>query len=227
LNRRMIAPVIIGLLGVSVLLWLANWQMQRLTWKEAMLAEIEARIQAAPVPLPVQVDPKGDKYLPVKMSGISGPVGVGAPEITVLVSRKDYGAGYRVITPFLTDGRTVLLDRGFIRLEQKTEPRPPVSLTVTGNLHWPDDRNSSTPANDIAAGIWFARDIADMARALGTEPILVIARSETGQGVRAMPVGITGIANNHLNYAITWFLFAVAWLGMTGFWLWRIRQRLD
>ena len=57
-------------------------------------------------------------------------------------------------------------------------PAPPEGeVTVTGNLHWPDDRLPSTPENDVAGNTWFARDIAPMAERLGTEPLLVIARA--------------------------------------------------
>jgi len=45
--------------------------------------------------------------------------------------------------------------------------------------------------------------------------------------VSPWPVSRAGIPNNHLNYAITWFLMAAAWLGMTGYWLWRIRRQSD
>lgn len=225
--KRMIAPMLFGLFGVAILLKLGFWQLERLTWKQDVLARIEARIGGAPMALPQVAEAERHKFQPVALTGVTGGIDGGPDEIFVLVSRKDFGAGYRVITPFLTQGRRVLLDRGFILLAQKSEERPPVELTLTGNLHWPDDRNSATPPNDLSAGIWFARDIAEMAALLRTEPVLVVARSDTGQGVRAMPLGPTGIPNNHLNYAITWFLFAAVWFGMTGYLLWRIRRKLD
>jgi surfeit locus 1 family protein len=40
-----------------------------------------------------------------------------------------------------------------------------------------------------------------------------------------MPVTTEGIPNDHLEYAMTWFLFAITWVVMTGFALWRIRRR--
>jgi surfeit locus 1 family protein len=40
---------------------------------------------------------------------------------------------------------------------------------VTGNLHWPDEVDSFTPARSWPA-IWFARDVPAMAAALGSEP---------------------------------------------------------
>ena len=64
-----------------------------------------------------------------------------------------------------------------------------------------------------------------MAQALGTEPVLIIARSDTGDGVEPMPVGDAGIPNNHFSYAIQWFLMAVVWLGMTALYLWRITRK--
>ena len=65
--------LLFGLAGIAVLVSLGVWQMQRLAWKEGVLAEIEARITAPPVPLPAAADPEADKYLPVEMTGTFGP----------------------------------------------------------------------------------------------------------------------------------------------------------
>jgi surfeit locus 1 family protein len=94
-----------------------------------------------------------------------------------------------------------------------------------GNLNWPDDVTPATPPYDAARQIWYGRDVAGIAALLGTEPLLVIARSDTGDGVLARPVTTAGFRNDHLEYAVTWFGLAAVWLGMTGFLLWRIRTR--
>jgi surfeit locus 1 family protein len=96
---------------------------------------------------------------------------------------------------------------------------------VVGNLDWPRETDSFTPAPDAKTGLWFARDVPAMAQALGTEATLIVARGSTGDGITPMPVDTSAIPNNHWQYAITWFLLAVAWLGMTSLWLWRIRRR--
>jgi surfeit locus 1 family protein len=98
-------------------------------------------------------------------------------------------------------------------------------VTITGTLHWPNESDSFTPAPDTARNIWFARDVPAMARALGTGPVMVVARSDTGDGIMPVPVDTAGIPNDHLNYALTWFGLAVVWAGMTGLLLWRIRRR--
>ena len=98
---------------------------------------------------------------------------------------------------------------------------------ITGNLHWPQERDRFTPEPDAASGLWFARDVPQMAAALGTEPVLVVARAvEPADGAfTPLPVDTAGIPNDHLGYALTWFSLAAAWAGMTLLLLWRIRRR--
>jgi len=220
MKRSVLVPLIFGIAGVAVLLGLGKWQLDRLAWKEGILADIEARIAAEPVALPGEADPEADRYLPVRVTGE-----MGARTLRVLVSTKQAGAGYRLISALDTGGRRVLLDRGFIEVAGDI-PAPGEPVTVTGNLHWPDDRLSSTPENDVAGNTWFARDIAQMAEELGAEPLLIVARtvSPPEQGVTPLPVDTAGIPNDHLEYAITWFSLAVIWAAMTGAFIWRTRR---
>ncbi len=220
MSRRYIFPLVLGLLGTAILVSLGVWQLQRLDWKKAILADIDARIAAAPVALPEAPDPEGDRYLPVAADGV-----IGAGGLRVLVSRKGVGAGFRIVTAFETGGRRVLLDRGFVPEARADDPRPGGPATVVGNLHWPDEVDSYTPPPDAEAGMWFGRDLKMMAEALGTEPVLIVARGPTGDGIEPMPVTADGIPNDHLQYAVTWFGLAAVWVGMTAFLLWRIRQR--
>lgn len=220
--RRYLFPLILGIAGCAVLIQLGLWQLDRRAWKEGMLEEITAGIQAPPVPLPAAIDPSM-KYLPVTVSGTT----TGA-EIDVLSHTRDQGAGYQVVSRFITDdGRAILLDRGFVPQEARRLERPPVRLDVVGNLHWPQDASSSTPAPNLDENIWFARDVDAMAASLDTLPVLVVASAVQGdnQGARPIPVAIEGIPNNHLSYAVQWFLIAATWAVMTLALIWRIRQR--
>jgi surfeit locus 1 family protein len=100
------------------------------------------------------------------------------------------------------------------------------AVTVRGNLHWPDEVDGFTPEADPVRNIWYARDVAALAAHLDTEPVLVIARSLSvpDGSIEPLPVDTSGIPNDHLNYAITWFSLAALWLGMTLYLLWRIRR---
>lgn len=218
---RYLAPLLFGLIGAGILIGLGTWQMQRLAWKQGVLSAIESRIHAAPEPLPNLISPDEQRYQPVTLTGEFLP---GA--LRVLVSRKQIGAGYLIVSPFQTDtGRLILIDRGFTPVDNKSITPRSGAATITGNLHWPDDRNSSTPENDIAGNTWFARDLGPMAEALGTEPLLVVVRelSPPDAGITPFPVDTAGIPNDHLQYAITWYALALVWLGMSAYWI--VRQR--
>lgn len=220
--KRYLFPLVVGVLGCAILITLGMWQLRRLHWKEGMIAEIQSRIDSAPAALPATVDPSM-KYAPVYVSGETT-----GQEIDVLSGTRELGGGYQVVSGFVTDdGRRILLDRGFVDQDHKRELRPPVRLEVAGNLHWPDEKGSATPAPNMTENIWFARDVPAMAAELGTEPILIVAAEirGDGQGVRPIPIAIESIPNNHLSYAMQWFMIAVAWAGMTVALIWRIRQR--
>ena len=220
--RRFLFPLTVGLIGAAILLALGTWQMQRLAWKERLLADIAGKISAAPVALPANPDPVADRFLPVTVEGRI----VGAP-LRVLTGRQVLGAGYKVISALDVAGRRVLIDRGFLPDGKPLPPTPEGEVVVTGNLHWPDETDSFTPAPE--GDLWFARDVPAMAKVLGTEPVLIVASKIDPRepALDPMPVDTAGIPNDHLEYAITWFSLAAIWMGMTGYWVWRNRARTD
>lgn len=220
--KRMIVPALFGIIGCAILISLGTWQVKRLTWKEGVLAEIDARITDAAVPLPLSASSETDLYLPIEARGV-----ITNEEVHILMSLKQRGAGYRLISVFETDGRRVLLDRGFLALEEKDTLRAPSEAIIKGNLHWPKEVDGFTPEPDTTRDIWFARDVDALAASLGTEPILIVLRSssEPQPVAEPLPVSSGGIPNDHLQYAITWFSLAAIWFGMTLYLLWRIRRR--
>jgi len=221
--HRILFLLIFGVTGLGVLLWLGSWQMQRLAWKQAIIQQIDARVDAEPVDLPANPDPTADKYLAVAVSGTLLP-----GEVHVLVSRKRIGAGYRIIAPFeLTDGRRVLVDRGFTPAVKKDVVRAVGKMLITGNLHWPNEIDGFTPDPDIDGNIWFARDVSAMSRELDTTPVLIVGRSRTDPSVTPLPVDSSAITNDHLQYAITWFLLALVWFAMSLYFLWRTRANAE
>lgn len=221
--RSVIFALLLGLSGAGVLASLGVWQLQRLSWKEGIIAQAEAMMAAEPVALAAHPDPVADRYRAVRVAGrFTG------EEAHVLTSSREAGPGFLVIAAFETgDGRRILIDRGYVPQEAKETPRPGHETEVTGNLGWPDDVNSSTPPHDLSRAIWYGRDLPGISAQLATEPLLVIARSDTGDGVIPQPVTTAGFRNDHLNYAITWFSLAAVWVGMTVLLLYRIRRRTN
>ncbi len=229
MSRRMIFPVLLGLSGTLVLLALGDWQLDRLEWKTALLAEINARMTAAPVPVPLGPHPDRHAYLRVSVTGKTR-----GQELHVLTSDRSLGPGFRIVVPLhASDGRVYLADLGFVPEREKRLERPAMAIRVEGNLVWPREVDHLfTPDPDLEKNIWFARDVERMAAELGTSPVLVVADGITrrdGSGrtswtmTRPVPVD-ANVSNDHLEYAITWFSLACVWSLMTIFWLWRIRR---
>lgn len=218
--RRLIPFTIFALSGLALLLALGSWQVQRLYWKEGVLAQIEARIGAAPVPLPDSPEEERDEYLAVTVTGALGGV-----EIPVLVAHPDHGPGFRIIARLASGERDLLVDLGFVPDEARDLFRMEEEVVITGNLLWPDETDSWTPPPDAATGMWFARDAAAMGAALSAEPFLIVARDITPPlGTLPMPVGTEGIPNDHLGYAITWFALAAVWAFMSMILIRRMRH---
>ncbi|MGC3936350.1 SURF1 family protein [Roseobacter sp. EG26] len=216
--RRLMFLATFGLGGAAILISLGIWQVQRLAWKEELIADIEKRILAAPIKLPAELNPERDAYLPVEVTGV-----LGAGYLRVLVSQKQVGAGYRIIRPMLRDEGAILIDMGFVPVAKadalKFEEGPP--LTLVGNLQWPQETDRFTPMPDVDENIWFARDVERMADVLDTRPIMVVRRDapQSGGPVTPLPVDTAAIPNDHLQYAITWFSLSAIWLAMTAVFL--------
>lgn len=220
--RHILFPLIVGLGGLAILIGLANWQINRLDWKEGILEDIRAKLDAPAVPLMTDPNPDTDNYLSIIFEG--QPTG---EELRVLDSGTAAGTGHHIISAFVTsNGRRIMVDQGLMGInDASAQAMAPLveTVTVQGNLIWPDDPDAQPPEGDE----WYARDVAAMALVLNTEPVLVqlSAASEYDPRLSPLAVDTRNIKNDHLEYAITWALLAVVWGGMTMFYIARnLRQ---
>ncbi len=224
--------IVTGIVGVAVLVGLCVWQIQRLVWKEGVIAQLEARLAEPPKALPKMFDPDLQEFSRVRIEGrFLGELGKhGFADAPLLTSRKFIGPGYRVIQPFdLTDGRRIMVDRGFAPVETKNEggaasrptPAPDGAIELVGALRWPEV--SSDQAYGVNDNVWTARDLSAMARLFKAEAVLVVAEtsSAVGDWPKADPIRAVNVRNNHLEYAITWAALAIGWAIMTGFLIFR------
>jgi surfeit locus 1 family protein len=203
--------------------------MQRLQWKTEILTEIDATIASAPIAIPANPSAQSDQFRPVTTKGTLA----GTP-LYVLVTIEGLGPGYRYVDRLTIDGgRDVMVDFGWVPLSQLGNPFEKFHVVdVTGNLHWPDDKDNWTPEPD-PKGIWFTRDVPSIAAGLNAEEILIVARDVQlldlvtplqSYPFQPLPLDSGAIKNDHLNYAITWFLLAFVWVIMSGYLIFRIRQ---
>ena len=226
-------PRIIAALGTlvafAILVSLGIWQLQRLTWKEGLLAEIDARIHAAPQPLPPQsqwasLEPDAYEYRHVTVAG-TFEYDREALVFQGVSNFKDLpGPGYLVLTPLrLEDGSHVIVNRGFVPNDGKDRARRTAGetaglVTITGLMREPEDRNPFTPADEPQNGLYFTRDPVLIASHFGLQGPAPFTIDEDALPVPGgLPRGGTttvDIPNDHFGYALTWFGLAAALVGV-------------
>lgn len=224
-SRRAGFPV--GLTLAALLLFiglcaLGIWQVERLAWKHDLITRVDARIHAAPVPAPRNAD-RSDEYRRVTVTGRF------LHDKTALTQASTVrGPGYWVMTPLLRDdGAMLLVNRGFVPPEARTRhDRPPGRVRVTGLLRLSEPGGGFLRSNDPAADRWYSRDVAAIAAARRLGPVAsYFIDAQAGPSPDALPVGgltVVQFPNNHLGYAVTWFVLAAM---VAGAYIMVMRQR--
>jgi surfeit locus 1 family protein len=227
--------LIAAILGVAVLVGLGVWQLQRLQWKEALIAERDSRLAAPPVTLERALQDfdadRSVEFLKVEVTGTF------QNDAELFLLTTEGGApGFEVVTPLVSrDGIVILTDRGFIPESLKDpakrpEIRPPGEVTVTGILRrHVQNRGPFTPDNDPEANIWYWWDIpamlafAHISDDARVAPFVLHLLAEDGNGLPRPVAFDASLTNNHLQYALTWFALALLLIIMSGL---LIRQTL-
>lgn len=209
--RRLVPLTLTAAAAFAILVSLGVWQLHRLSWKTALLAQIDAAEAHPAIPwapgLPdfAKVRIKGH-WLPQQAlfgSEVRGPT-LGAQLVGVLQP---------------DDGPAVVVDRGWIA---SLPPPPTGAAEVEGWMHPPAEPGWFTPADDPAARRFYTLDAQRIAAALGVgevRPFVLVALGPAGQPDPAR--GLPRPPNDHLNYAFTWFGLAGALLGVYLVFVWK------
>ena len=222
MNKKWLFVVLVAIPGLLVLVSLGVWQTKRLSWKEALLENISYNLSVEPSLLPERLKKTEHNYKMVMVEGSLEPT-----SIFVLTPIKGTGAGFRVISPLkLKDGSKILIDRGVIKEEEKARLETPTQHRfVIGYLFWPNETDYFTPDPNIKRNMWFSRDLEKMANFLETQQILVVSTENRLDPSIKMQDPTKGIPNNHLQYAITWFMMAILWFGMSVYFVYKMTGR--
>jgi surfeit locus 1 family protein len=219
MTRRLWPAALLAGLGIAILCGLGVWQLQRLAWKEDLLAAIAERMAKAPANLAEATGRSGDggieEFAKVRTEGRLIPT-----RSLFVISTFEGGAGWTVLTPLLTkDGFTVLVDRGTIPDGARGQILAEAERdeTVTGIVrHRRTGRGAFDPDNDPVGNNWYWWDLPAMLTAAGGAPersvpfILQEVPDGTGRRLPRPAPPEAGFRNTHLQYAVTWFGLAAA-----------------
>lgn len=207
--------LVLGAALIAGFLALGTWQVQRRAWKLDLIARVKARVNAPPVAAPApqawpRLDARNAEYLRVRARGRFL-----HDRETLVQAVTELGPGFWVLTPLATDRDfLILVNRGFVPQDRRRPAsRPEGPASVTGLLRVSEPAGGFLRRNDPAAGRWYSRDVAAIARAhrLGpTAPYFVDAEAAPGEATWPRG-GLTRIRfrNDHLSYALTWYALAI------------------
>lgn len=212
-------PLLMTVAAVVMMFSLGIWQLERLQWKEGLISAIEAAKKENPVAvLPAsEEDMRKLAFQRVQLVGEF----LHDQEFHLAARYDNSVLGYHILTPFkLTDGRLVLLNRGWVPANKKNadtrqEGNVQGELSLIGMVRTDRDRNWFTPKNQPEKNIWFAKDVSEMAAfsKLTLAPFALDVLYDTPPGGLPKPFdGDMKPRNDHLGYALTWFMIGFACL---------------
>lgn len=235
-----IAVLVFMAVGIAVLCALGTWQVKRLFWKEALIAEVEERTSQKPMNLTEFLETQTDKntwpYSPVMTQGIYDH----SKEVFFFTTSIEGHSGWNVHTPMLLDnGKYLIVNRGFIPYDRQA-PEKRLEGQVTGKqqlaglVRVPEKEkpNDWFPENQPEKRELYWRDYDVFTDLMGKDegrefvPLFVDANDAPVPG--GSPKGGTTIiafSNSHLQYAVTWYGLALALLGVGGYFLYSRRQK--
>lgn len=212
--------------ALVILCGLGVWQVQRLQWKNALIARSEAMADLPRTTLlDAFGDPRGMDFRKIRMTC----PGLATARFVEVRSIHDGEGGVRLISACYPEGfgSPILIDRGFVA--DTISARPPVMpsdepVAVDGQVREIPMPGWLTP--EPVNGTFFAMDPVEMPLALGerpTAPMVVFATTSTNPEWQALKPSAppAAFSNNHLGYAATWFGLALA---LVGFYIALVRQ---
>jgi len=222
-EKHLLWPSVVMLAGLAMLISLGNWQMQRLAWKNHLIAAIGERAHAAPVSLAAadEAAQRGEdiEYMRVETTGRF----LHDREAHLYALDATHGPGFYVITPLkVSDGSIVLVNRGFVPNDLKSPSRRQggqiaEEVRIVGLLRAAETQRMFVPANDPGRNIWYWRDIAAMGAAAAeggrrVHPFFIDAEAEPEPPGGWPKGGVTRLElpNRHFEYALTWYGLAAA-----------------
>ncbi len=229
-----IVGIVLVLVALAILLSLGTWQMERLAWKEGLLASIAERRASPPADLPaIEALAKAGEDVDYRTVRITGTY-INNKERHFFATHEGR-TGYYVYTPLrLADGRVALVNRGFVSFEAKEpEMRKQGQLTgeqiVTGlsRAKLTEKPSWAVPDNDVAKNIFYWKDLDVMASSTGLDPAKVVpffVDADATPNPGGMPIGgVTqfDLPNSHLQYALTWYGLAAALVVISGIFIFR------
>jgi surfeit locus 1 family protein len=216
-SRKWLLTTILVLLGTAVCARLGIWQLDRLEQRRAFNAQVTSMRAAEPLDLNTET-PNDIDSMEWRAVTFTGEYDFANQ---VAIRNQYYGNqyGYHLITPLLSDGTAVLVDRGWIPADADWRAYDEAgTVTVQGQIRLGHGKPAiggiadALPAGGGKLDVWNNLDVKNMSAQM-PYPILGIYiqpnadESDTTPPIPFQPE-IELTEGSHFGYALQWFTFA-------------------
>jgi len=217
--RRLVIPAVTTALLLALTCGLGIWQLQRLAWKTALLADVDRAEASQAIPLPV--DPPMFAKVGVSGRWLSDRYALYGADVVDTPAGPRMGARLIMALQPADGTLPVLVDRGWVPSDQaRGKMDPAAAVTVEGYVRRADRAALFVPADAPFDHRFYTLDPATIAPSLGlakAAPFVLVALGPIVAGVYPQPAqSLPRPANDHLSYAITWLSLGVVLLVIFG-----------
>ena len=202
-----------------VMVNLATWQLDRHQQRKDFNATLVQRFEAPVRPLDELLqsgEPADIEWLPTAVTGTY----LQGEDISLVNVSQNGAAGYDAITPLLlSNGKVVLVNRGFLPLVAEFPPAPSGEVSILGRIRATSERRTgavSDPATGELAEVQRI-DIDRLQQQIDGElvPVYVqLLKSTPTEAPTLSTIADPDFSNGpHLSYTVQWFFFALCAAG--------------
>ena len=212
-------PTVSTIIALGILISLGVWQLKRLVWKENLIQIRVDRFEGKSIPLNLIDKPFENEFRKVTVEGkLKNNIELFMPALS-----KNGNNGFHILTLIeLENKKYIIYDTGWVPNFAKSREK---RLNHFDNkfsekvavIRLPGRKGKYQPENDQKKNFWFFVEPRKISNVIGLDVEQKYYLEALNNGPNGFPLGNQTriyIRNNHLQYAITWFLIALGLIGV-------------
>lgn len=212
-------PLVSFVIALLILLSLSLWQVKRLVWKTNLIEQRVSNFEGEPKNLFDIKKPNENEFKKVFIEGQL----LNNLEFFMPALSKNGNNGFHIIVPMEVEKKKLILfDTGWVPLAKKEKNKRLNNLIkekkiFTAVIRLPGRKGYFQPDNDNIKNFWFFVEPKLMEETISMKLENRFYLEAVDNGPNGYPLGNQTriyLRNNHLQYAITWFLIALSLIGV-------------
>ena len=212
-------PLVSFVIALLILLSLSLWQVKRLVWKTNLIEQRVLNFEGEPKNLFDIKKPIENEFKKVFIEGQL----LNNLEFFMPALSKNGNNGFHIIVPMEVEKKKLILfDTGWVPLAKKEKNKRLNNLIkekkiFTAVIRLPGRKGYFQPDNDNIKNFWFFVEPKLMEETISMKLENRFYLEAVDNGPNGYPLGNQTriyLRNNHLQYAITWFLIALSLIGV-------------